>query len=707
MKKHFTLLLTAMLCSLLAIAQVPQGVNFQGIARDNNGLALAQGTIIGLRLSVLQGSATGNAVYSEEFPLVTLERGGIFNVVLGKGTPITGLFSGINWQGGSKFMRVEMRQGTSGSYTALSTTEIMSVPYAQHAGNGIATATVNGQGQLVITNENGNAITAGNVVGPAGPAGAVGPQGSAGPTGSTGPQGPAGAQGPQGLAGATGAQGPAGPAGPQGVAGATGPQGLAGLDGKSVLNGNVPPITTIGSNGDFYLDVNTKLMYGPKTSAGWGNGFSVVGPQGPAGSFPNGSNPGAIPFWNGSQWVTLSGNVYYNGGNVGIGTQTPDNSATLEINSQSQGMLVPRLTTAQRNSISSPATGLIIFNTTTGCPNYYNNNQWYEWCGNVTLPTGLVTSLDCSNLVNLGTLTNGQLAMGVRSILSYSGGNGGGYNELTVSSTGVNGLTARIAAGTLTSNVGTFTIEINGTPQSSGIASFLINIGGQTCSVIRSVSPTPPPSTFPSGTVNCNGVQTAVVEVTNPTTGRIWMDRNLGASRVALNASDSLAFGGLYQWGKPSDGHQCRNSSLTSVKSSSSTPNTASFYIGYSWDDWLSPSNDNLWQGINGANNPCPSGFRLPTLSELNAESVSWAAMNSTGGFNSNVKWVVSGRRNENGNLVFSNSDYWTSNAIPIINPGSPIADRLAWSLSFSNNSTVLFESRARLMGCAVRCIKN
>ncbi len=133
MKKHFTLLLTAMLCTLLAVAQVPQGVNFQGIARDNNGLALAQGTQIGLRLSVLQGSATGSTVYSEEYPSVTLERGGIFNVVLGKGTPITGTFSGINWQGGSKFMRVEMRQGTSGSYTALSTTEIMSVPYAQTA----------------------------------------------------------------------------------------------------------------------------------------------------------------------------------------------------------------------------------------------------------------------------------------------------------------------------------------------------------------------------------------------------------------------------------------------------------------------------------------------------------------------------------------------------------------------------------------------
>lgn len=50
---------------------------------------------------------------------------------------------------------------------------------------------------------------------------------------------------------------------------------------------------------------------------------------------------------------------------VGIGTTTPDNSAILDVDSNSKGLLVPRLTTAQRNSIALPATGLLVFNTTT------------------------------------------------------------------------------------------------------------------------------------------------------------------------------------------------------------------------------------------------------------------------------------------------------------------------------------------------------
>ena len=121
------LFLVAMLSITAALGQVPQGVNFQGIARDATGLALTQGTSIGLRLSVLQGSATGTTLYSEEFPSVTLERGGIFNVVLGTGTPLTGTFSGINWQGAQTWLRIEMRKG-AGTYNPLSPTEIKSLP---------------------------------------------------------------------------------------------------------------------------------------------------------------------------------------------------------------------------------------------------------------------------------------------------------------------------------------------------------------------------------------------------------------------------------------------------------------------------------------------------------------------------------------------------------------------------------------------------
>lgn len=63
--------------------------------------------------------------------------------------------------------------------------------------------------------------------------------------------------------------------------------------------------------------------------------------------------------------------------------------------------------------------------------------------------------------------------------------------------------------------------------------------------------------------------ETAVVDVTNPATGRTWMDRNLGASRAATSPTDAQALGDLYQWGRSADGHQKKNSPTTTHQSSS------------------------------------------------------------------------------------------------------------------------------------------
>jgi hypothetical protein len=72
-----------------------------------------------------------------------------------------------------------------------------------------------------------------------------------------------------------------------------------------------------------------------------------------------------------------SGKVYFdNGGSVGIGTASPGASALLDMTSTTKGFLPPRMTTAQRNAISSPATGLQIYNTTTNRLNVYNGTIW-------------------------------------------------------------------------------------------------------------------------------------------------------------------------------------------------------------------------------------------------------------------------------------------------------------------------------------------
>ena len=64
--------------------------------------------------------------------------------------------------------------------------------------------------------------------------------------------------------------------------------------------------------------------------------------------------------------------------NVGIGTTTPDSSAKLDIQSTSQGALIPRMTTAERDAIGNPATGLMIYNLTDSCVNFYNGDAWLK-----------------------------------------------------------------------------------------------------------------------------------------------------------------------------------------------------------------------------------------------------------------------------------------------------------------------------------------
>jgi uncharacterized protein (TIGR02145 family) len=189
------------------------------------------------------------------------------------------------------------------------------------------------------------------------------------------------------------------------------------------------------------------------------------------------------------------------------------------------------------------------------------------------------------------------------------------------------------------------------------------------------------------------------------------LDRNLGASQVALSAIDFLAYGSLFQWGRLSDGHQCISwanaytgvglNGTTTVTSSSNTPGHSQFIqsLGSPWD-WRVPQNHSLWQGVSGINNPCPSGFGVPTSTEMNTEATSWSSKNTQGAYSSSLKWAVAGYREFYDGTVYeagSTGAYWTST----------VANTTKATFFEISASSGLAVSDFRAEGYSVRCIKD
>lgn len=120
-----------------------------------------------------------------------------------------------------------------------------------------------------------------------------------------------------------------------------------------------------------------------------------------------------------------------------------------------------------------------------------------EWL--VNYPVGILGGLNCSAATNSGTLTYNSPASGVKSVVSYTGSNGGIHTGQTVNSTGVGGLTATLLADTFDLGSGTLTYNITGTPTGVGQANFLLSIGGKSCTISRTVSAPPIGSTMLGG----------------------------------------------------------------------------------------------------------------------------------------------------------------------------------------------------------------
>jgi hypothetical protein len=112
------------------VAQSPQKISYQAVVRNAAGKLIQNGNI-GIRLSILQGSATGTVVYTETHNAVT-NINGLVSVEIGNGTP-TGIFSDIDWANGPYFLKSETDPAGGVNYSVTGTNQLLSVPYALYS----------------------------------------------------------------------------------------------------------------------------------------------------------------------------------------------------------------------------------------------------------------------------------------------------------------------------------------------------------------------------------------------------------------------------------------------------------------------------------------------------------------------------------------------------------------------------------------------
>jgi hypothetical protein len=119
-----------MVLSSVLIAQAPQKMSYQSVVRNTSGVLFANQSV-GVRISILEGTASGAVVYQETYSSnPQTNANGLITVEIGGGTPITGSFSSIDWESGPYFLKTETDPTGGTNYTIFGTSQLLSVPYA-------------------------------------------------------------------------------------------------------------------------------------------------------------------------------------------------------------------------------------------------------------------------------------------------------------------------------------------------------------------------------------------------------------------------------------------------------------------------------------------------------------------------------------------------------------------------------------------------
>ncbi len=216
--------------------------------------------------------------------------------------------------------------------------------------------------------------------------------------------------------------------------------------------------------------------------------------------------------------------------------------------------------------------------------------------------------------------------------------------------------------------------------------------------------------------------------VENTTTGRTWLNNNLGADYAnvdssAYNASqqataynDHLAYGSLFQWGRKADAHELMDWTGATAgtgrygETDTKNDNPSDSLFIKSNGNWRVNPDDTLWASESSANSVCPAGYRLPlnpnkannTANEFYVETQTWSSQDHNGSMSSDLKLPTAGMRWEDGSVDYAGNEgtYWT---------GSIKNAQYAHDLWFHSGTldAIDYGPSYRGRGYSVRCIKN
>jgi uncharacterized protein (TIGR02145 family) len=386
---------------------------------------------------------------------------------------------------------------------------------------------------------------------------------------------------------------------------------------------------------------------------------------------------------------------------VGIGTTTPNSNAALDVVSTSQGMLYPRMTTAQRNAIASPATGLTIFNTDV---NYIQTNtsatstaNWVKWAAVDPSSNGTaIVSVYTCNTSSAGILKVGTPVSGVTQTITATVGTAGTYNISTTTANGVTFAGSGTFAGTGARDI---VLTATGTTTAKGSNTYTLNT-----------------------TPNCNFSRYASITGCYANVGGTFKDflcYNLGVT----GTQDPLTYqsgnnnGTLYQWGRQTDGHEVRTSTTQAGPVAAPVANR---FITVSNVDWLNPANNSLWgDGTAGAdpaktaNDPCPTGFKIPSQAQWGGLFRTGITSGAPGTANQNTwTWTTSGFM-VGSNLFLPAAGYRNGSNATLTNVGtnayyssSNVNGTNTYNLSFSSGTVSPGNFNERALALSVRCIE-